>query len=787
MSNETFDPVFKGKSQAQGTMSDEKVGQVLSLGGGALNQQSSTPGELARGDEPNRSDALQDINDAPGEDLADPEVQLDVYAREIGGLIREGKGYKGFCPFHNDHQPSFRIDLKNGKWVWFCHPCAALEGGPVGGNAYELLKRLGKPPKPGNGEKKKGDPTATYHYTDSDGKLLFQVLRYGEGKGKTFKQRRPDGNGGWEWNVPEDLRTLYNLPAITNAEQVLIVEGEKDADTARKLGFVATSNPGGATKWLPKYSELLAGKDVIIIPDADAAGDKHRKVVLTSLCESAEHPKSIKVIKLPAGKDLTEWAQDGGDAKQLTDLAEKAERFAYVDADSGEFVFGKIEDPKPDYGIVVVCKSDFHGVEYRKFGFEVLAWDKNDEERLAKELAGKNVVLTFQNEAVVALLQPEAQSLKVVANPPESAEHFLELVEKAPERRIRLVVSNADDFLKKEIKPREVLMQTTKAEVPIFYAQSINQIFAWRGLGKTYLALGIVSGLVQGGKFLSWSAKRPVKVLYVEGEIPEYQMQERLRQVVGPSDGNLRIITLDEQPENEIPSLSTPYGRKLVEEAIGDAEVLVLDSISTLFNFATNEEEPWLDVMAWLKKLRSKGLCIIFLHHAGKSGLQRGSSKSEDLLDVSIKLERPSGYRLDEGLRVNLRFDKTRGVAMVDGEVEVTMTIDNGRAEFLYGAIKKEDKRNSEEYDTAKEYLRKYPDASLRDLEKMSGVPKSTMANYKKEWLAEEGVAENGPAEEKNEYGPTEPQDFPGGKQKRPPSSARGETEASVKGAKKRA
>src|SRR6185437_6181390 len=192
------------------------------------------------------------------------------------------------------------------------------------------------------------------------------------------------------------------------------------------------------------------------------------------------------------------------------------------------------------------------------------------------------------------------------------------------------------------------------------------------------------------------------------------------------------------QPDNEIPSLSTRYGRKLVEEALGDAEVLILDSISTLFNFSTNEEEHWLDVMAWLKKLRSKGLCIIFLHHAGKGGLQRGASKSEDLLDISIKLERPSDYHLDDGLRVNLRFDKTRGVVMLDGEVEVAMTIDNDHAEFVCGPIKKEDKRNQDNYDKAKEYFRKYPDKSLAELEKLSGIPKSTLSRYKKDWLAEE-------------------------------------------------
>jgi hypothetical protein len=233
-----------------------------------------------------------------------------------------------------------------------------------------------------------------------------------------------------------------------------------------------------------------------------------------------------------------------------------------------------------------------------------------------------------------------------------------------------------------------------------------------------------------------------VKVLYVEGEIPEHQMQERLRQVVGKSNGNLQIITLDEQPDNEIPSLLTEYGRKLVEEALGDAEVLVLDSISTLFNFATNEEEPWLEVMAWLKKLRSKGLCIIFLHHAGKSGVQRGSSKSEDLLDVSISLAQPDGYRIEEGLRANLTFDKTRGVAMIDGEVQVAMSIEDDVAEFFASPIEDgKDPKRDEEYARAKVYLEKHPQASLRDLEDLSSkskkISKSAFQRHKQRWRAE--------------------------------------------------
>ena len=101
------------------------------------------------------------------------------------------------------------------------------------------------------------------------------------------------------------MRTLYNLPEVTKAQQIFIVEGEKDVETARKLGLTATTNPLGAGKWLPKYSELLASKDLVLIPDNDKAGEKHRYVVLKSLCKPSEHSTSIKVVKLPRGKDLT--------------------------------------------------------------------------------------------------------------------------------------------------------------------------------------------------------------------------------------------------------------------------------------------------------------------------------------------------------------------------------------------------------------------------------------------------------------------------------------------------
>ena len=98
--------------------------------------------------------------------------------------------------------------------------------------------------------------TNTYDYTNEAGELLFQKLRYVDEDGKkTFRQRKPDGAGGYVYSLGDTPKVLYNLPAVLEAKKkgkaIWVVEGEKDADTLIALGDTATTMPGGAGKWLP--------------------------------------------------------------------------------------------------------------------------------------------------------------------------------------------------------------------------------------------------------------------------------------------------------------------------------------------------------------------------------------------------------------------------------------------------------------------------------------------------------------------------------------------------------
>jgi hypothetical protein len=260
-----------------------------------------------------------------------------------------------------------------------------------------------------------------------------------------------------------------------------------------------------------------------------------------------------------------------------------------------------------------------------------------------------------------------------------------------------LIVHDLTDFKTAEFPPRNALMRldTTDGTV-ILFDRSLNQVYAWRGTGKTMFVLSLGGAMATGGKFLNLQATRRTRVLYVEG----------VKLLTGPTEpGYFRLITLDSQP-NGIPSLSTAEGRKALGDALGDAEVLILDSISTLAWIPTNDEEEWLEMLSWFARLRSRGLCVIFLHHAGKTGMQRGHSRSEDMLDVSIKLSKSPEDDEVDWLKFKLEYDKFRGER--SGVRSLAVECKGGL--WTWNLLE------AEKLAMIENYLKDWPDASSRSL-----------------------------------------------------------------------
>jgi len=233
------------------------------------------------------------------------------------------------------------------------------------------------------------------------------------------------------------------------------------------------------------------------------------------------------------------------------------------------------------------------------------------------------------------------------------------------------------ELLTYEFPKRECILD------PIFTLSSINMVFAWRGVGKTHFALGIAWAAASGGRFLKWQTSRPFKVLYLDGEMPGESLQIRLAEIGKsadsiPDEGYLSVCTID-MCGGIMPDLATYEGQAQISAMCEDKEIIIVDNISCLVrgDGGENDSKTWLEAQEWALSMRSKGKCVIFIHHAGKNGEQRGTSKKEDQLDITIVLKRPSDYEPNQGARFEVHFGKARHLTGDDAQaIEAWLTQD---------------------------------------------------------------------------------------------------------------
>lgn len=272
---------------------------------------------------------------------------LPFYDRFLETSKAGEKEFKAVCPFHEDKKPSLNFNAATGKF--YCHGCQAggdiltfygmLTGLDPVNDFPEILKRISEEFSINGQGAEKSKIVKTYEYLDEKGDLLFQVCRLDP---KSFRQRRPDGNGSWSWNLAGIRRVLYRLQEVIEAREVILVEGEKDADRLCSLGFTATTNPGGAGKWRPEYSESLRGKDMIFIPDHDGPGKKHVEAVSKALTGIAASIRILTLPDLPEKGDVSDFLDRFEDetaaAEKLSILIEDAKALPECRTDKLVFI-----------------------------------------------------------------------------------------------------------------------------------------------------------------------------------------------------------------------------------------------------------------------------------------------------------------------------------------------------------------------------------------------------------------------------------------------------------------
>ncbi len=225
---------------------------------------------------------------------------------------RCGSCWMARCPAHDDRNPSLSIREADGKVFVHCHAgCSqhAVIDALKSRGLWECRHEPASRPR----------IVATYDYTDESGELLYQTVRF---EPKDFRQRRPGARGEWIWKKGH-RQVLYRLPEVLEAPIVFVVEGEKDVETLRSHGFVATTNAGGAkAPWLPEFTEALARREVILIPDNDRPGRERAAWIARALLG---HVTRLVILELEGAKDVSEWFEKGHGELQLIELIEKGQ------------------------------------------------------------------------------------------------------------------------------------------------------------------------------------------------------------------------------------------------------------------------------------------------------------------------------------------------------------------------------------------------------------------------------------------------------------------------------
>jgi KaiC/GvpD/RAD55 family RecA-like ATPase len=229
-----------------------------------------------------------------------------IYKDYLPSLKWNGSGLQAMalCPFHADHNPSFSVNLRNG--LFKCFACG------VSGNHNQFVEKLGV-------NHKTQSITDTYKYKNNNSEYIkYRVEPLCEKK--YFYFTHVEGRKKIKGRGCEPI--LYNELSITQAIDIIFVEGERKVDWLNEQGFTATCLDSGANSpWNKSYTAILKDKNIVILPDNDTAGKGYANTIAKNLYGVV---KEIKIVQLPGlaeAEDIIDWVKlPSNDADKLEEL-----------------------------------------------------------------------------------------------------------------------------------------------------------------------------------------------------------------------------------------------------------------------------------------------------------------------------------------------------------------------------------------------------------------------------------------------------------------------------------
>lgn len=221
----------------------------------------------------------------------------------------------------------------------------------------------------------------------------------------------------------------------------------------------------------------------------------------------------------------------------------------------------------------------------------------------------------------------------------------------------------------KEIEPPRVIISTLDGN-PLITDTFLMEVFAYRGVGKSALLAALIGLAKNGGRLLDFKSDGGFRVLHVDGELPERDIQKRMRTFTKPGqtqngDYQLRYLGMNNGKVNV--KLNTEELRsRFIEDLAAlkthgsTPDVIALDTRVGLLGYDTNDAEANIVINDFLSTLRGMGFSVWLTNYAGKNGKQRGRSDNDDALDLSINLSKKPGWSHDGTLKFAVAYEKVR-------------------------------------------------------------------------------------------------------------------------------
>ena len=234
--------------------------------------------------------------------------------------------------------------------------------------------------------------------------------------------------------------------------------------------------------------------------------------------------------------------------------------------------------------------------------------------------------------------------------------------------------------------------------------------------------------MAAGQGLFGWKSRRPRKVVYLDGEMSSKMFQARIKAIpphMRPPRGMLKVVTPDFQP-GVLPDLSNRDEQELINAAIDhDTALIVVDNLSSWSKSGREDSETWAPIAEWALRHRAEGRSVIFIHHSGKAGTQRGTSRREDLLDVVLALKKPPETSPSEGACFEIRFEKNRHLVGADiAPIKVQLIKDeNGKHDWKWEDVRDQSDERLEQIIKLKEQ-----GLNQSQIAKELGVDKATVS-----------------------------------------------------------